>query len=318
MNERRICGERKNTSEKKTLINMPECGRVRRNTRITEIALLVTTLIWGNSFVAIKLLLNEMDPFSIAAVRFMVSAPFFLIFLWTKRGEWRIEKRDRWTFLLLGLMSVPMYHLPLNYGAQFIPAGTVSILIALNPVFTALFAGIFLKEDIRGWKALGILMGFSGAVLIAVSGGKVEFYHILGVLIVIIAPLSWAFYTIISKPLLRRYNPIQLTSYITLIGGAMLFPFWPQAFSESIKLSLNGWLAMIYIGFICVSLGYTVWYWALSRKEAYRTAIFVYFIPVSGLIGAYFILGEVPHIIALVGGALILLGIWVVNRHDTQ
>ena len=285
-----------------------------RKDAITDLALLITTLIWGNSFVAIKLLIREMDPFSIAALRFIISAPFFLIFLWINRRKWRIAKEDRKVFLFLGLVSVPLYHLPLNYGTQFIPAGTVAILIALNPVFTALFASIALRERIGRVGSIGIALGFIGATAIAVSNGKVEFNHIIGVLLVIIAPLSWAFYTVISKPLLKRYDAMQLTAYITLIGGAMLFPFWPRTFQEASVLSINGWIAIIYIGFICVSIGYTVWYWALSKKEAYRTAIFVYFIPVSGLAGAYVFLGEVPHTMAIVGGALILLGIWLVNR----
>ncbi len=284
-----------------------------REERSASIALIITTLIWGNSFVAIKILIEEMNPFAIAALRFLISAPFFLVFLWVKRREWRIEKRDRLLFLFMGLISVPLYHLPLNYGTQFIPAGTVSILIALNPVFTALFAAIALKENIRGWKAVGIFLGFFGAATLAMSHGRVEFRHILGVVLVMIAPLSWAVYTVISKPLLKRYDPIELTAYLTLIGGAALFPFWPETARESMTLSLNGWLAMFYIGFICVSIGYTVWYWALSRMEAYKTAMFVYFIPLSGLIGAYFFLGEIPGPSAILGGAMILLGIWIVN-----
>ena len=284
------------------------------DSRIPDAALFITTLIWGNSFVAIKILINYLSPTTIAALRFLIAAPLFIAVLFLKRKEWHMEKEDRGKFLLFGFLSVPIYHVFLNYGAQYIPAGTVTILIALNPMITALLASVMIGERIGQWKAGGIALGFAGAATIAMSGESLGWGHMIGVILVILATTSWATYTVMSKPMLERYHPLQLTAYIALIGTFMMAPSWPLMLREASQLSFDGWMAMFYIGFICISIGYSIWYWALSRKEASRTATFVYFIPISGMIGAYFILGEVPGTLALIGGALVLLGIWLVNR----
>ena len=279
-----------------------------------DTALFITTLIWGNSFVAIKILINYLSPTTIAALRFLIASPLFIAVLFLKRKEWHMEREDVGKFLLFGFLSVPIYHVFLNYGTQYIPAGTVTILIALNPMITALLASLMIGERIGKRKAGGIALGFAGAAAIAFSGGGLQWGHAVGVVLVVLATTSWASYTVMSKPMLKRYHPLQLTAYIALIGTAMMFPSWPLMFKEASALSTNAWLAMFYIGFICISIGYSIWYWALSRKEASRTATFVYFIPISGMIGAYFILGEVPGMLAILGGSLVLTGIWLVNR----
>ncbi len=284
------------------------------DSRIPDAALFITTLIWGNSFVAIKILVDYLSPTTIAALRFLIAAPFFLAVLFIKRKEWHMEREDVWKFLLFGFLSVPIYHVFLNYGTQYIPAGTVTILIALNPMITALLASVMIGERIGGRKAAGIGLGFAGAAIIALSGGSLGWGHLMGVLLIVTATSSWALYTVMSKPMLKRYHPLQLTAYIALIGTFMMAPSWPLMVREAATLSFDGWAALFYIGFICISIGYSIWYWALSRKDASRTATFVYFIPISGMIGAYFFLGEVPGPFALVGGALVLTGIWLVNR----
>ena len=282
--------------------------------RLPDTALFITTLIWGNSFVAIKILVNYLSPTTIASLRFLIASPLFIAVLFLKRREWHMERQDVGKFLLFGFLSVPIYHVFLNYGTRYIPAGTVTILIALNPMITALLASVMIGERIGRLKGAGIALGFTGAATIAFSGEGIGGGHIAGVVLVVLATTSWAVYTVMSKPMLKRYHPLQLTAYIALIGTAMMAPSWPLMVKEAIGLSFDGWLAMIYIGFICIAIGYPVWYWALSKKEASRTATFVYFIPISGIIGAYFILGEVPGPLALIGGALVLLGIWLVNR----
>ena len=279
-----------------------------------DIALFITTLIWGNSFVAIKILINYLSPTTIAALRFLIAAPLFLAVLFVKRHEWHMERQDVGKFILFGFMSVPIYHVFLNYGTEYISAGTVTILIALNPMITALLASIMIGEHIGKWKGVGIIVGFSGAAAIALSGGGIRWEHLIGVVLVVLATTSWAAYTVMTKPMLKRYHPLQLTAYIALIGTVIMAPAWPLTIKEASGLSTAGWLAMFYIGFICISIGYSVWYWALSKKEASRTATFVYFIPISGMVGAYFFLGEIPGILAILGGALVLLGIWLVNR----
>ncbi len=282
--------------------------------RLPDIALFITTLIWGNSFVAIKILVNYLSPTTIASLRFLIASPLFIAVLFLKRNEWHMERQDVGKFLLFGFLSVPIYHVFLNYGTQYIPAGTVTILIALNPMITALLASVMIGERIGRWKALGIALGFAGAATIAVSGEGLGWGHLIGVVLVVLATTSWAIYTVMSKPMLKRYHPLQLTAYIALIGTAMMAPSWPLMVKEAYTLNVSGWLALFYIGFICIAIGYPVWYWALSKKEASRTATFVYFIPISGIIGAYFILGEVPGPLAILGGALVLIGIWLVNR----
>ena len=280
----------------------------------SNFALFITTIIWGNSFVAIKILIEYLSPTTIAALRFLIASPLFLAVLFIKRNEWHMERQDVGKFLLFGFLSVPIYHVFLNYGTRYISAGTVTILVALNPMITALLASLMIGESIGKWKAGGIALGFTGAAAIALSGGGLHWGHAIGVVLVILATTSWATYTVMSKPMLKRYHPLQLTAYIALIGTAMMIPSWPLMFKEVSALSPDGWLAMFYIGFVCISIGYSIWYWALSRKEASRTATFVYFIPISGMIGAYFILKEVPGPLALLGGVLVLAGIWLVNR----
>ncbi len=195
------------------------------------------------------------------------------------RHNLAILRRSPIRIVIMGLLVVPAYNLLLNWGQGQVPAGTASLLIAMNPVFTYILALLIRQEHHRRRKTLGLLIAFIGVYLLLRDQGR-EFGPGYGLraLSVLGAPASWAIATVIGKPLVARESPIRVT-YLSLALGSIPFliiaPF-DTAFRTKIGgFGPNDWIAQVHLSVLCTILGYAVWYAALRRLPASSVAAFV-------------------------------------------
>lgn len=290
--------------------------------------LTTTTLVWGSAFTAIKTVVAVLSPGDLAFVRFAISAVLFALVLWRLhlRGvELPLLTLRQWGLVgLLGFFGVVGYHVSLNGGealltrtaSQDVVAVLSAFLISLNPLMTLLLSPFFVREPIGGRRALGVLVALGGAVILILwgRGTLIEPDALAGVLVVLVAPLSWALYTLLMKRLLPGFDSMAMTCYAMIAGTFLLLPFVSPTLPESLpRLSLAhwGWILLLSIG--ATFGGYLAWNLALSHWDAARVSSFVYLVPLFGILVARLQAHELITPQILVGGGLVLGGVWLAN-----
>lgn len=296
---------------------------MKSSSRIWVYTLIIAlTLIWGNSFVAIKYALRFIGPGQLLVYRYLPVFVLFFIILLCRRGlglPGRMTASERIRLCLAGLCGVLIYNFALNWGEQHITAGMASLIIALNPAVTYLFSILFLKHDLDWMKVGGLGVSFAGLALLVfmsqeVAQDGVDSSVVAGTLVTIIGPVAWVAYTLLGKPLVRNYSSLEVTSWATLIGALpILLLIRPSTFAGAGDFPLLFWVAIGWLALFCTVIGFIVWYWALKSLGATEMAAFIYLIPSFAILFGRLLLDEPITISLILGSVLIVGGICLVN-----
>jgi drug/metabolite transporter (DMT)-like permease len=274
-------------------------------------ALGITLLFWSSAFAGIREALEAYSPGELALLRFLVASAVFAIYALARRLPLP-RVRDLPPFLLMGFLGVTVYHLGLNFGQVTVHAGSASLLIAAGPIFTALIAALTLGERLTAWGWLGILGSFSGVAMVAV--GEAEGFGLEPrTLLILLSAFSASLYFVYQKPFLRRYGPITVTACTMWAGTLLMLPFLPGLVRELPQASVGATVTVVYLGVFPAAIAYLTWTYALSRAPASIVASFLYLNPVLAIFVAWVWIGEVPTVLALLGGGVALMGVAVVN-----
>lgn len=297
----------------------------RRSLLIVHLALLLTAILWGGNFTALKYLLDHMKPVDVLILRVGGAALVFgLILVVNRKQNRRVARPDLVKFLLLGLLGISIMNIAFVFGQDMIPATLASLVVTSNPIWTAIISRFIGSEPLTGRKVGGIALAMSGFLIVLFwgsgSGASLGGGEIKGMLLVAIGPLSWAFYTVWSKPLLRTYSPIETAAYTTIGGALGLLPLLliDDGLTGRMR-DLNGlsWLAAFYLAALGVVLAYILWYRGLAVLSASQTAVYIYLVPVFGLVFAWLLLDETVTRYLILGAAVILSGVILTNTART-
>ena len=286
----------------------------------TYLALVLITMLWGNSFIAIKHAVQFLKPMELTILRFIpVAVAFAALLLPTQRASfWAMVRKDWLSLIFLGLTGFVGYNIFVMTGSQRIAAGTVSLLVpSLNPVLIFILSIIFLKERPTVKKVTGLILASIGLYIIVryASGERIVLSYLFYIFITMLAPLCFATYTILGKPLVARYPPLQVT------GGAMIAAVIPLLFlidgdliAKLPTLPATVWLSIAFLSFLCTVFAFVIWFWALQKMEATRVGSFTYLVPLFGVSFSQVILGEPITLARVIGGAILLSGVYIINR----
>lgn len=288
-------------------------------------SLLLTAILWGGNFSAIKELLKTLEPLDVVFVRAFGALSFFLIYLvLTRRPIIPMERRDILRLVLLGFAGITMMNLSMTFGQELLPAALASLIVTSNPVFTVFVAAALGQEIITLRTVTGVALAFGGFLIVLLwgTGSSTDFggSQYKGVVLVLIAPLSWAFYTVLSKPLLSKYPPFHVAAY-TAISGTLSFMSIPLLRKGTISrisdLDPRGWAAAFFAAILAYALAYFLWYRGLQALSPSQTAIYIYLVPVFGVLSAWLVLGEEITMYLILGGVTILTGVAITNMART-
>jgi drug/metabolite transporter (DMT)-like permease len=289
-----------------------------RRTAAAHGALLAVVVVWASAFSVIKVLLDHgFAAEDIALLRYLVAAPGFAFLLWRVGGLPGITRRDALRLVAVGVLVVVGYHVFLNVGTRYTTSGTAALVVALSPALTLLLAvGLGLDRwSVR--RAAGIAVAFAGVAVVVLlgAGGELSFANAKGPLIVLAAPVSFALYNVLLKPLLGRYDLLALTAATSLVGTVFLLPLVRGGTIDSVTgISVEDAVLVLYLGLASTFLGYIGWNIGLRGLGPTRAVTYAYLIsPLAVLMGAAFLDEPVTLWLAL-GGALVLGGVAAAQR----
>lgn len=280
--------------------------------------MLALVAIWGLNFPIVKAAFTELPPFVFNGLRFAGAAALLLVVLRRMEGPQRIAPSDIPGLALLGLLGHAGYQTFFMAGLDRTTAGHSSLILALVPLFVGVLgvaAGLE-RPSLRMWA--GLIIAFAGVfVLIAGRGGLPAWgSSVTGDLLTLCASLCWAGYTVLSRPFLQKMSALRLTTVTLVLGLPVILACAIPGFLrvDWQAVGLRSWAALSFSAVFAVVVSYVIWYTSVQAFGSARTAAFSYLIPVVALISAWALLGEPLGAVQILGGGVVLFGVWIARR----
>ena len=291
----------------------------------SDLALLLVVIIWGLNFPIIKIALEPMPPYVVNGFRFAVSALVLGgIHGWKTRhepGGFFAPLRDHgWTVVALGLLGYVMYQWCFIVAINATSAGSGALIVSSSPVWTAVIARAIGMEQVPLGAWGGLALSLAGTALVVLAGhASPDFAEdtLFGNGLMLLGAIFWATYTVFSRPVLKKgVSATGLAFFGILISLPIL---WGLAFTELDQVdwaAVDGtvWLTLLYSGGLSTGLAYALWNTAVQRVGPSQTAIYNNLVPVVALASGVVLIGESVTVYQLMGGALILGGLFLMRR----
>ncbi len=281
------------------------------------VVILIQTLLGGATHIAAKSVSHDVDAVTLTFLRSVVSIAGLVPLVFMRRRRLNIERKDRKRLFGLGLLGTGN-QLIYMYGIHFTTAANGALLYATTPVVVLILSKIFLNENITTSKALGIILAFVGvSIVIFERGISLTSDYTYGNLVVLVAVVAWALFTVFGKSMVIKYGALNTTSLAAFVGGAMLFPFGVVTASrfDFALLSTSDWLGILYLGIGTSIISYLLWYYALRRIDASRLAVFSNGQPiVAALLSAIFLQYTFTGAF-LLGGTVTVAGVALTQKN---
>lgn len=283
----------------------------------TYLALALTILFWGLSFIAIKIALTSFTPFVYMFLRFTLASIFFLV-LMIGRGFPKLSAGDHKKLFLAGLFEPGLYFVFETLGLTYTTASKASIIISVVPIAVLLLARVVLKEKITGRSLWGVILSIAGIMILVLGDPKFSVSSegsMLGDVLILGAVISASFYMIIARDLGKRLSSLEITSFQVFYGTILFTPLFILNMGgiQWTGVSAQAVGAIVFLAIFATILAFLFYNYALTQITASQAAVFINGIPVVTVIGAWLILGERLTLLQGAGGLLVLIAVMVAN-----
>ena len=272
---------------------------------------IITIIFWSLAFVFTRLSLAYFTAFSLGFLRYVIaSCALIVIALVTKM---KIPKKSdlKW-FALSGAIGFFLYMIAFNKGCETVTSATGSVVLAIVPVITALLARFIYKERLTVIKWVAIAIEFSGVVLLTLMNGTFSVNY--GLIWLFAAVLLLSAYNLFQRQLTKYYSGLQASAFSIFFGTIMLAIFLPTTVKE---LPSAPPVAFVYVGILGVfssAVAYAAWAQAYKKsKNASSVSNYMFITPFLASLMGFFFNNEMPDSSTLIGGGIILFGVFIFN-----
>jgi drug/metabolite transporter (DMT)-like permease len=276
-------------------------------------------VLWGTTFLAIRIAVQELPPLFAAGIRFFIAGIVLYGFL-SFRGKPQ-PTRVQWRNLaIIGLLMFVAEYGPLFWAEKYIPSGIASLLAATLPLITMVLEVFILREQrFRLRLMVSTVVGFLGVGVLLVKNGG-QHIPILPCIAILAGATTWSLGSVLNRSLdLPESKPLTAGAAMALGGGMLLL--LSALFGEmrpTPHVSLRAALALLYLIFFGSLLAFTAYVWLLARMPATRVASHAYVNPIVAVALGYFFAGEVITMRTLVGAVLIIASVFLILREDKE
>jgi drug/metabolite transporter (DMT)-like permease len=276
------------------------------------LAVAITVVAWASAFVVIRYAANDISPGALSLGRLLV-ASLALSAMMLGRRLVRMSTREFALTALVGIAWFAVYSVALNAGEQHVDAGTASMLIQFAPILIGVLAGILLGEGFPRMLVIGGLVAFAGTLIIGfgTSTGEAD---LAGVLLVLLSATVYSIAMVAQKVVLRRIPALQVTWLACLIGTVACLPFAGGLVRDLSVAPTPQILGVVYLGLVPTALAFSTWAYALSHTSAGKLGVTTFVVPPITILLGWLFLSEVPPMLAILGGALSLIGVAIARR----
>lgn len=279
--------------------------------------LLLLGALWGTSFLFIKIAVVEMPPETLVALRLVVGALILLAALYGTGGRLPATRRAWRDFVFTGIFGLLLPFTLITWGEQSISSGMASILNATTPLFTALVAYIWLRSDhLTGWKLLGVVLGFAGVIVaVGVSDLSIGSASTQGQLAVLVAAACYGVSGVYARQAYKGLPPLVPATGQLVCGALLMLPI--ALFANGVPNALPSAQALgavVALGLFGTAIAYILLYWLMARIGSTRASMVTYLLPPFALVYGALFLKEIIPLHALLGLALVIVGILLSNN----
>jgi len=281
--------------------------------------MMIAVMIWGLNYSLVKVALAEIPPLPYNGIRLLLTSAVLILWLRLSGENLEVKKEHLGKIVLLSISGHTIYQCLFIFGIHHTTASNTAVLFGSAPILISIFSSFFKHERIKpvGW--FGIVLAFTGVYLVisGKSGGfSLHSATLKGDILVLLAVLLWAHYTVSSRPLLKVYSPLKFTALTMGLGSLLFFPFSVPSLMvlPYAQISFKAWACLVYSGVGALAVGLIIWFYSVQRVGNSQTAIYSNLSPLMAVVFAHLVLSESIPASLLGGVAIILLGIFLTRR----
>jgi drug/metabolite transporter (DMT)-like permease len=283
---------------------------------LAEISLILAAVFWGANYAATKYAAEFMPPLLVVAFRFIVGGVLVSCLLLILKPADRIAPRELLPVAGLGCLYVAIGQGTFTLGIHLTSAANTGLIFATSPVWGLLLGSMLGLERPTRRGILGVSLSILGVGVVFYEGLSADSVGLAGDLLVLVSAMTFGAYTVFSIPMLRRHSPLAVATYSLLFGGMVVFlfsvPFLPGL--DWRNVGVGAWAAVIFSGVFATAFAFAAWQVGIGRIGANRVLVYQYLITLTGVASGIVFFDESLGIEKLVGGAVILAGVYLARR----
>lgn len=276
------------------------------------LAITFTAIIWGLSFLSIKVSVAVLPPMTLALSRFLIASVILKVVLGLAEPQTALSKKDYPLMAVAGVVGVTLYFFFENNGVKFTTASAASLIIATIPILTLVADYIFCGNKLSTLKTFSVALSTIGVYLI-VAVDNLSSSNLKGNLLMFGAALCWVVYTLVTRPLSKKYSQLAVVTYQTLFGTLALIPFALLEHNQWQPVSTVVMANVAFLGIFCSALGYYLYVYAMDALGVSTVSLFINLVPVVAVAAGYYVLNEPISSSQIVGGIIIILSVYLAS-----
>lgn len=284
----------------------------------TYISVMAAMVCWSLSFIWYKQAFIYYKPVSVMTLRLLIAVPLLFVLSCIARKPIRVQKRHLPWFFLIGFFEPFLYFMGESYGVSLVSSTTASVIISTIPLFAPIAAVFFYRERFTIINYIGLVVSFTGVLLILTSEGKIELNRLAGVLFLMVSVFSTIFYSVFVKRLMDYYSAFTIVTYQSFFGFFLFLPvfmFTEWSHFITVKHDFVSLLPVLKLGIFASSIAFVLFVFSIKNLGIAKTNMFVNLIPVLTAIFSFFLLNEAFPVIKIIGIAIVISGLMFTQIH---